>query len=50
MAKLVILEPAQRELEEIAALNMHLSGPSSARKITDKILNTLSRLESFPLS
>lgn len=50
MAKLVILEPAQRELEEIAALHMHLSGPSSARKITDKILNTLSRLESFPLS
>lgn len=50
MAKLVILEPAQRELEEIALTHLHLSGPNSARKITDLIFDTLSRLETFPLS
>ena len=43
MAKLIILEPAQRELEEIAILHMNLVGPNL-------ILDTLSRLESFPLS
>ena len=50
MANLVILEPVQRELEEIAQLHMNLVGPSSARNITDLILDTLSRLEMFPLS
>lgn len=50
MAELVILEPAQRELEEIAQLHMNLEGPASARRITDLILDTLSRLERFPLS
>ena len=50
MAELVILEPAQRELEEIAQLHLRLVGPDSARKITDLILETLSRLERFPLS
>ena len=50
MADLVILEPAQRELEEIAQLHMNLAGPNSARTITDLILDTLSRLERFPLS
>lgn len=35
MAELVILEPAQRELEEIAQLHMNLVGPASARRITD---------------
>ena len=50
MANLVILEPAQRELEEIAQLHMNLVGPNSARNITDLILDTLSRLEMFPLS
>lgn len=50
MAKLIILEPAQRELEEIAQLHLNLVGPRSARKITDLILDTLSRLEMFPLS
>ena len=44
MAELVILEPAQRELEEIAQLHLNLVGPNSARKITDLILDTLSRL------
>ena len=50
MAELIILEPAQRELEEIARLHLSLVGPNSARKITDLILDTLSRLERFPLS
>lgn len=46
----MILEPAQQELEEIAQIHMNLSGTTSARKITNLILNTLSRLEKFPLS
>ena len=50
MANLVILEPAQRELEEIAQIHWNLAGPESARKITNEILDTLSRLERFPLS
>lgn len=50
MANVVILEPAQRELEEIAQIHMNLSGPNSARSITNQVLDTLSRLELFPLS
>ena len=50
MADLVILEPAQRELEEIAQVHLNLVGSESARKITNAILDTLSRLEQFPLS
>ena len=48
MANLVILDPAQRELEEIAQLHMNLVGPNAARNITNLILDTLSRLEMFP--
>ena len=47
MANLVILEPAQRELEEIAQLHLNLVGANSARNITNLILD--SRLELFPL-
>lgn len=50
MAKLVLLEPAQREIEEIAQLHRNLVGPNSARKITNEIFDALSRLELFPLS
>lgn len=50
MAKLIIEELAQRELEEIAQLHLNLSGPNSARKIADLILDMLSRLEMSPLS
>ena len=50
MANLVILQPAQQELEEIALLHKKLSGPNSARRITKLILDSLSRLELFPLS
>ena len=37
-------------MEAIAQLHMNLVGPNSARKITDRILDSLSRLERFPLS
>ena len=50
MAKLMILEPAQKELAEIAQLYLNLAGPASAAKIVNEILNTLQRLEQFPLS
>ena len=50
MADLVILEPAQRELEEIAQLHLNLVGPNFARNITNLILDTLVRSETFPLS
>ena len=50
MAKLVILEPAQQELEEIARLHLNLAGPESAAKTVNEILDTLQRLERFPLS
>lgn len=49
MAKLVILESAQMDLESIAQVHMNLAGPNSARKITDSIYHSLSRLEQFPL-
>lgn len=48
--KLEILAPAQRELEEIAAVHLSLVGSSSARNITNKIYHTLELLCTFPLS
>ncbi len=50
MAKLIILEPAQKDLEEIAQVHLNLVGPNSARKITNQILDTLAHLKLFPLS
>jgi plasmid stabilization system protein ParE len=50
VAELVILESAQRELEEIAEIHLRLVGPNSARNITNLIYDTLARLETFPLS
>lgn len=50
MARLVILESAQRELEEIAQLRLNLVGPESAVKVADEILDSLERLERFPQS
>lgn len=50
MARLVILDSAQRELEEIAQLHLNLVGAKSAAKIVNEILDTLQRLEQFPLS
>jgi len=48
--KLDILPPAQAELEEIARVHMALSGPQSARSITDKIYDAMDQLIRFPLS
>lgn len=48
--KLDILPPAQAELEEIARVHMVLSGPRSARSITDRIYDAMERLRVFPLS
>jgi plasmid stabilization system protein ParE len=50
VADLVILESAQRELEEIAKIHLRLVGSNSARNITNLIYDTLARLERFPLS
>ena len=48
--KLDILPPAQVELEEIARIHLALSGPKSARDITDKIYTAMDQLTRFPLS
>jgi len=45
-----ILESAWRDLEEIADYHLLMAGPNSAKKITDRILDALERLETFPLS
>lgn len=47
---LEILPPAQAELEEIAQVHMTLSGPQSARGITDAIYRSMEQLTRFPLS
>lgn len=47
---LEILLPAQGELEEIAQVHMALSGPSSARRMTDAIYEAMEQLRRFPLS
>ena len=48
--KLDILPPAQAELEEIARIHLALSGPKSARDITDKIYAAMEQMTRFPLS
>jgi plasmid stabilization system protein ParE len=48
--KLSLLNPAWIDLDAIADFHMLAVGPNSARKITDKILGDLKRLETFPLS
>lgn len=48
--ELNVLPPAQAELEEIARVYMALSGPQSARKITDKIYEAMEQLTRFPMS
>ena len=48
--KLMLLTPAQRELEEIARVYLELAGADSARTVTDQILDSLDRLETYPLS
>ena len=46
--KLDILPPAQAELEEIARVHMALSGPQSARDITDRIYDAMGSVDPFP--
>lgn len=48
--KLVILTPAQRELEKIARVYLGLAGADSARRITDQIFDSLERLKTYPPS
>jgi len=50
LCKIEILAPAWKEIEEIAEYRLLMVGQSSAKKITDRILNALERLEEFPLS
>ena len=45
-----ILEPTQQEIESIAELYFSLAGAQSARRITDKIYDSLEQLIQFPLS
>ena len=46
--KLEILAPARSEILEIARLHLELVGPVSARKITDRIKESLGRLRAHP--
>jgi plasmid stabilization system protein ParE len=46
--ELLLLAPAQRELEEIARVHLDLVGPQSARRITDRIYSSLEHLKLFP--
>jgi len=48
--KIEILAAAWRELEEIAQYHLLMVGPISAKKITDRLLDAIERLEEFPLS
>ena len=48
--KVEILTPAQAELEEIARVHMALSGPNSARNITDAVYHAMEQLARFPMS
>ena len=48
--KVKLLSPAWLDLDALADYHMLKVGPDSARKITDKILSALERLESFPMS
>lgn len=46
--KVVLLAPAQRELEEVALVYSELAGPDSAKKITDRIYSALEKLRAYP--
>jgi len=45
-----LLNPAWLDLDAISDFHLQEVGPKSARMITEKILEALERLESFPLS
>ena len=46
--KIKLLDSAWKDLDEIADIHLNLVGVNSARRITDKILNTSELLESNP--
>ena len=46
--ELILLAPAQHELEETALVHFELADPQSAQKITDRIYSTLEKLQSYP--
>lgn len=48
--KVTLLNPAWVDLDVISDYHLIEAGANSARKITDKILASLERLESFPFS
>lgn len=48
--EVALLAPAQRELEEIAAVHVQLVGAGSARRMTDQLYHSMERLAQFPLS
>ena len=45
-----LLNPAWHDLDTISDFHLHEVGYKSAKKTTDKILDALERLETFPLS
>jgi plasmid stabilization system protein ParE len=45
-----LLNPAWLDLDAISDFHLREVGPASARRITDRILSALERLEIFPLS
>jgi plasmid stabilization system protein ParE len=49
MLKLELLAPAWKELEAVGDIHLKLTGPASAERITDGILDTLECLRSTPL-
>ena len=48
--KVELLTPAWLDLDAIADYHLQEVGPDSARRITTKILDSLERLRTFPLS
>lgn len=50
MPKVKILTPALNDIEKIADYHLLTVGPSSAEKITDKLLNSIDKLAEFPLT
>ncbi len=48
--KIEFLPSAWREIDEISSYYLNKVGPKSAKKIFDRILKAVERLEIFPLS
>lgn len=48
-AKVVILTPALNDIDRIADYHLLAVGPISAEKITDKLLDSIEKLDEYPL-